>query len=117
MRTWRRKPCPAAHLLSIPQSPNMNEASGGGVWIFEGAECAHFKENRRHEKDRNHVYCACHDSCELRGSVRAKACTQIRAGDDRTGSDKTEHRKDAATGTGDKCADERPGNFTFAGCG
>src|SRR6266852_1806770 len=71
----------------------MNEASGGGVLINEGAECAHFKENRRHEKDRNRFCRACHDSCELRGSARAKARAQIHTGDDRTGSDETKHRK------------------------
>src|SRR5260370_28455895 len=105
------------HLLSSPQSPKMNEASGGGVLISEGAECAHFKENRRHEKDRNRFCRGCHDSCELRGSARAKARAQIRAGDDRTGSDETKHRKNIATGRNEQGSAERPRNIAFAGRG
>src|SRR6202158_4088850 len=76
-----------AGLPSSLQLPKTNGNGGHGVLMNEGAKCAHFKENRCHEKDRNRLCCACRNSRELRRGARAEACTQIRAGDDRTGSD------------------------------
>src|SRR6267143_6830797 len=97
MRTWRRKCKRAAGLRSKPQSQNTNEASGGGVWISEGAECAHFKENRHHEKDGIRFCLACHSSDELQPSAGAEASCQTRTGDANTGSIEAKHREDSAT--------------------
>src|SRR5713226_7132633 len=117
MLIWRRKFRCTAGLSSSLQLAKTNENGGGGVWISEGAKCAHFKENRHHEKDRNRLCCACRNFCELRRSAGAKARAQIHTGDDRAGPDETQHRKDIATGTDDKSSAERPGNIAFAGGG
>src|SRR6266849_9540922 len=78
----RQRTCKfSADLLRSPKSRNMNEASGGGVWISEGAECAPFKENRHHEKDRIRFCFACHSSDELQPSGGTEASRQARTGD------------------------------------
>ena len=47
----------------------------------------------------------------------AKARAQIHAGDDRTGPDETQHRKNVATGADGQRSAEHPGNVTDTGGG
>src|SRR6266436_4058141 len=85
--------------------------------MSEGAECAHFKENRHDEKDRNCLSGVYDRSDNLRRCARPKACPQIRTGDDCTGPGETQHRKNAATAADDQLPAERGGNFAYSGCG
>src|SRR5260370_31851749 len=85
--------------------------------MSEGAECAHFNENRHDEKDRNCLSGVYDRSDNLRRCARPKACTQIRTSDDCTGPSETQHRKNAATAADDQLPAERGGNFAYSGCG
>src|SRR5260370_13541062 len=102
---------------ALSQSPKTNEAGGGGVWISEGAERPHFKENCHHEKIWNCLRCACDHFDHLRRRACTKTRPQACTCDASTRPFETQYRKSAATGADDEHSAERAGNIAVEGCG